>query len=257
MSELAIECAALEKHFRSGASFTDLLRGRLRGRRIDALRGVDLAVRRGEVVALMGPNGVGKSTLLRCVAGLLLPDGGALAVLGEDVRRTGAAFRRRVCYVVSDQRSFSWRLSGEQNLEFFAALHGHSGREARARIASALEGVGLAAEARRPVREYSTGMRQRLALARGMLGAPEVWLFDELTRGVDPRAASSIRALIRAEVQRHGRTALCATHDLADVAELCDRVLVLENGRVQAEGSPAEAARLCGLATAATPGGHA
>jgi ABC-2 type transport system ATP-binding protein len=247
MSELAIESVALEKHFRSGASFTDLLRGRLRGARIDALRGVELAVRPGEVVGLMGPNGVGKSTLLLCVAGLLLPDAGTLSVLGHDVRRAGAEFRRRVCYVVSDQRSFSWRLSGAQNLEFFAALHGLRGREARARIARALDGVGLHGDARRPVREYSTGMRQRLALARGFLGEPEVWLFDELTRGVDPRAASAIRSLIRDELRAHGRTALCATHDLADVAELCDRVVVLEAGRVQAEGAPAEAARLVGI----------
>jgi ABC-2 type transport system ATP-binding protein len=251
MAATVIECVGLRKHFHSAASLGQLLRGRLRGARVEALAGVDLAVQRGEIVALMGANGVGKSTLLRCVAGLLSPDAGQLRVLGVEAGRADAAFRRRVCYVVSDERSFSWRLSGEHNLEFFAALHGLDRRKARARIARAIEIAGLGAAAGRPVREYSTGMRQRLAIARGLLGDPELVLIDELTRGVDPRAAAQVRRLMREELGRAGRTALIATHDLAEAAELATRVVVLEAGTVVADGAPAEARRLIGLADAA------
>lgn len=124
MSETVINSQHLCKSFRSGLSFTHLLRGELRGPRVRALRDVNLEVTRGEVVALMGPNGAGKSTLLRLIAGLLIPDQGSLQILGQDASRSRAALRRRVCYVVCDERSFSWRLTGTQNLLFFAALYG-------------------------------------------------------------------------------------------------------------------------------------
>jgi ABC-2 type transport system ATP-binding protein len=249
MSETVIKGAALEKRFRSGTSFSDLLRGRFFGPWVEALRGVDLEIRRGEIVALMGPNGAGKSTLLRLLAGLLLPDGGQLEVLGQDVSRAGPAFRRRVCYVVSDERSFSWRLSGVQNLEFFAAIYGLRGKEVRARVGRALALVELQEEARRPVREYSTGMRHRLALARGLLAHPDLFLFDELTRGVDPLGASRLRDLIGKELAASRCTALIATHDLMDVTQLCTRAVALSAGRVVGDGASSEAARIIGLDT--------
>jgi ABC-2 type transport system ATP-binding protein len=242
-----ITSRALAKHFRSAASFTDLFRARLFGPRIDALKGIDLEVGRGEILGLMGPNGAGKSTLLRLVAGLLIPDGGELEVLGLDVRRAGAEFRRRVCFVNCDERSFSWRLTGRQNLVFFAALYGLGRKEAAARAARALEMTGLEGEADRPVREYSTGMRQRLALSRGLLGDPEIFLFDEPTRGVDPVAAAGLRRFIRKDVVGERHTALVATHSFSDVGDLCDRVVVLEKGSVVAVGPAEEAAAMVGV----------
>jgi ABC-2 type transport system ATP-binding protein len=240
----AIRAEGLRKHFFSGTNFADLLRGRLRGPRVEALCGVDLRADAGQVLALMGPNGAGKSTLLRLVAGLLLTDGGSLRVLGQDPERAGPDFRRRVCYVVPDERSFSWRLTGLQNLYFFAALHGLRGAYAEQRIQRVLSGVGLAgSEARRPVREYSSGMRQRLALARGLLGEPEVLLLDEPTRGVDPRGARDLRALLSAELFGPRRTAIVATHDPAEAEQLCGRALALDRGRLADEGPAAEVAR--------------
>jgi len=241
-----ISSVGLRKHFFSATGFTDLLRGRMRGRRIQALDRVELTVTQGEILGLMGPNGAGKSTLLRLVAGLLLPDEGQLEVLGMDARQAGAEFRRRVCFVNCDERSFSWRLTGWQNLAFFAALHGLSGARADERVERALGLVDLDGEADRSVREYSTGMRQRLALARGLLGKPEVFLFDEPTRGVDPKSAASLRALIRREVGTD-HTALVATHSFTDIRALCDRVLVLERGVVVARGAPDEAAAMIGV----------
>jgi len=246
---LAISAEGVSKHFFAATSALDLLRGRLRGRRIDAVRGIALAVARGETVGVVGPNGAGKTTLLRLLAGLLLPDAGTLDVLGEAVARTDHRFRRRVCYVVCDERSFSWRLSGRQNLEFFAALHRLAGGEARGRVTAALARVGLEGEADRAVREYSSGMRQRLALARGLLGDPELLLLDEPTRGVDPLCAEELRRFIREELVGEGkRTALVATHNLREVQTLCDRVVVLDAGRVVGEGSAADAARILGVA---------
>jgi ABC-2 type transport system ATP-binding protein len=244
MAEAVITSVALCKHFRSGTSFTDLLRGRLFGPRVDALRGIDLSVAQGEILGVMGPNGAGKSTLLRLISGLLLPDAGRLEVLGQDVARVGASFRRQVCYVNCEERSFSWRLTGLQNLEFFAALYGLRGQRVRERVDGVLATVEMEADAARPVREYSSGMRQRLALARGLLGAPEVFLFDEPTRGLDPAAARRLRRFIRDEVVGGTRTAVVATHSFADASDLCDRVVALDRGVIVSEGEPDDAERM-------------
>lgn len=255
MAQEVIASVGLSKHFHSGTSFSDLLRGRLFGPRVEALQGVDLSVHRGEILGVMGPNGAGKSTLLRLIAGLLLPDAGRLEVLGHDVARVGGArFRQQVCYVNCEERSFSWRITGLQNLQFFAALYGLRGQRARERIEQAVGSVDLQADIRRPVREYSTGLRQRLALARGLLGEPEVFLFDEPTRGLDPPTAARLRRFIRHEVVGSSRTALVATHSFSDVSDLCDRVVLLAEGRLVGEGPPADAARMMAIDLEATSG---
>jgi ABC-2 type transport system ATP-binding protein len=236
----------LRKHFFAATSVVDLLRFRLRGRRVDALRGVDLDLAPGEVLAIVGENGAGKSTLLRLIAGLLLPDGGQLELFGQPVEQVDGRYRARVCYVLADERSFAWRLDGRQNLEFFAALHGLRGELARERIERALAHVGLEGAADRAVREYSSGMRQRLALARGLLGDPQLFLFDEPTRGVDPLNARELRTFISRDLLE-GRSAIVATHDLGEVRQLCDRVLLIEGGEIKGQGSPDEAAALLGL----------
>ncbi|PID37982.1 MAG: ABC transporter ATP-binding protein [Proteobacteria bacterium] len=241
-----LRARGLRKHFFAAASALDLLRLRLRGRRVDALRGVDLELAPGEVLAIVGENGAGKSTLLRLIAGLLLPDGGELDLFGEAVEQVDGRYRAKVCYVLADERSFAWRLDGRQNLEFFATLHGLRGALARERITLALEHVGLAGAADRAVREYSSGMRQRLALARGLLGDPHLFLFDEPTRGVDPLNARDLRTFIGRDLLA-GRSAIVATHDLGEVHQLCDRVIVLERGEVRGQGTPDEAAALLGL----------
>lgn len=247
-ADTVVAASALSKGFRAATTFVDLLRGRLRGRPIAALAAIDLVVARGECLAVVGENGAGKSTLLRLLAALLLPDSGDLRVLGQDVAAVDARFRHRVCYVVAEDRSFSWRLTGEQNLCFFAALYGLRGRAARQRVDAALEAAELRAEGRRSVREYSTGMRSRLAFARALLGDPELWLFDEPTRGVDPLAAARLRRFVREELLgRRGGTAVVATHDLGEVAQLCTRAVALAGGRIVGEGAPEAAPRLLGM----------
>jgi ABC-2 type transport system ATP-binding protein len=238
-SGAAIVVESLGKVFNARASVRDLARGRLFGRPLHALVDVSFSVAAGESVCVMGPNGAGKSTLLRILGGLLLPNTGRATLAGEDASAAGLESRRRVSFVVGDERSFHYRVSGRGNLHYFAALHGLAGPLARRRAGELLERVGLATAADRDYREYSRGMRQRLAIARGLLGDPSVLLLDEPTLGLDPKGARDLRVFLREDVIRTpGRTAIVCSNDPAEARALADRVLFLEGGRLRGEASP-------------------
>jgi ABC-2 type transport system ATP-binding protein len=197
-----------------------------------ALDGLDLDVERGEVVAILGPNGAGKTTLLRILATTVLADGGSATVLGTDVVEESVAARRRVGVMIGDERSLYWRLSGRQNLSFFAALHGMRRREAEARAEDLLTAAGLEAPADRRVLGYSSGMRARLRLARALIADPPLLLLDEPTRNLDPAAATGFRDLARELAAEREAGILFATHDLHEALAVADRVVVLARGRV-------------------------
>jgi ABC-2 type transport system ATP-binding protein len=235
----AVVAEGLGKIFHPPAGMGEMLRGRFFGRPIVALTDVSFSVAPGEVVCVMGPNGAGKSTLVRILGGLLMPSSGSARVGGIDVSTGGAAFRHRVAFVVGDERSFHYRVSGRANLHYFAALHGLPAAEARRRSAALLERVGLGEAADRRYREYSRGMKQRLALARGLLADPEVLLLDEPTLGLDPRGARDLRAFLREQVVRMpGRTAIVCSNDPVEARALADRVLFLDGGKLHADAPP-------------------
>ncbi len=200
---------------------------------VRALRGVSLTVDQGEVFGLVGRNGQGKTTLIKSTCGLIEPSEGAVRVLGFDSVKQVRDVKRSVGLVSADERSFYFRLTGEENLRFFARLLGLSEREASARIAEVVPELELDDVLPRPFQEYSSGNKQRLSIARALLGNPPVLLLDEPTRSLDPISAQALRGTIRRWAgQGVGRTVLITTHNLAEIEALCARVAILSRGRL-------------------------
>lgn len=204
-----------------------------------ALRDVSLEVPRGELFGLLGPNGAGKTTLIKILVTLLLPSSGQARVAGFDVATQAREVRWRIAMVSGGEETGFGLLTLSEQLWMFAQLHGIRTREARRRIAELLEVVGLSAAASRKVSDLSTGMRQRLNLARGLLTEPEVLFLDEPTVGLDVEAARDLRVYIRRWMAERGdRTILLTTHYLAEAEELCDRVAIIDRGTILACDTP-------------------
>lgn len=238
-----LELSDLRKTYPPPFSLRGLFRPRGEGRL--ALAGVSAAVGAGEIVGLVGRNGAGKTTLMKCVLGLLRPDAGSVRVDGLEVPEGSVAHRARIGYVPPVDRAFYLRLSCLENLRFAARLHGVGARESVARARAALASVGLSDRERDRVESLSSGMRQRLALARALQHEPSLLLLDEPTRSLDPAARASLHRLVLDRRQERG--VLVASHDLAEVEALCDRVILLDRGRVVASGTVEEVRRALGL----------
>jgi ABC-2 type transport system ATP-binding protein len=213
-----------------------------RGREVVALDGVSVRIGRGEVHGLLGPNGAGKSTLMKILSTVLLPTSGSAAVLGHDVAGDYRAARSLLGIVFGGDRGLYPRLTARQNLRYWAALYHLPTAAARTRCDELLAEFGLAERGDDKVETYSVGMRQRLHLARGLIGDPQVLLLDEPTNGLDPLAARQLRGTIR-DLARQGRTILLATHDMVEAEAVCDRVTMVNHGRVIATEAPKTLAR--------------
>jgi ABC-2 type transport system ATP-binding protein len=238
---LAIEVRNLTKRFHRSTGYMDLLPSSIRKRQwITAVQDVSLEIKDGELFGLLGPNGAGKTTLIKMLCTLILPTSGRAACYGYDVVREEQRVREMVGLVSADERSFYWRLTGRQNLEFYAALYHMPAQQMRERIDELLSLVGLAEDAERRFHHYSTGMRQKLAIARGLLNNPKLLFVDEPTKGLDPVSAQSVQDFLREKVAGVGRTVIMATHQMTEAEQLCDRVAILDRGRIIALGSVAE-----------------
>jgi ABC-2 type transport system ATP-binding protein len=206
---------------------------------VEALRGVTLDVRAGEIFGLIGRNGAGKTTFAKIVATLVQPTGGAVCVRGFDSVKDEGRVRAQVGLASAEERSFYWRLNVEQNLLFFARLYGMDDRAARARIAELVALFELQELARRRFGQLSTGNKQRVIVARAMLCDPPVLLLDEPTRSLDPIASAEMRATIRRlAAAAQPKTVLLTSHNLAEIEELCDRVAIISRGRIRALDTP-------------------
>jgi|RhiMetdeSRZDD1v2_1073273.scaffolds.fasta_scaffold192117_2 ABC-2 type transport system ATP-binding protein len=233
-----IETHELTKRFRKLHSYRDLVLYPWRRADHLAVDGISLRIERGELFGILGQNGAGKTTLIKMLCTALLPTSGSASIAGYDVVRQARQVRQTIGLVSGEERSFYWRLTGRQNLEFFAALYHVPPATAQQRIDALLSGVGMTGDADRPFRTYSTGMRQKLAIARGLLNQPQVLFMDEPTRSLDPISAQQIRRFVSDYILGHlGSTVILATHSMAEAEELCHRVALIRAGRVVAQGS--------------------
>ncbi|MBI4124817.1 MAG: ABC transporter ATP-binding protein [Deltaproteobacteria bacterium] len=201
-------------------------------RQIAALKQIDFQVSRGETVVLMGPNGAGKTTLLKILATLILPNNGSANVFGLNCAKEERQVKKKIGFLSSDDRNCFWRLTGRQNLDFFAGLFGLSGKERRRKIGEFQELFDLSFLDQR-VGEYSTGMKKRLSLARCLMHNPDLLLLDEPTKGLDSKTSDRLNHYLKEELsKKNGKTMMVVTHHLPEMEKVAGRVLRLENGRL-------------------------
>ncbi|KUM79553.1 ATP-binding cassette domain-containing protein [Streptomyces curacoi] len=210
----------------------------------NALDGLDLTVARGTVHGVLGPNGAGKTTLVRILSTLLRPDSGRVEVAGHDVVRQAYDVRLRIG-LLGQHAAVDEELGGRQNLEMFGRLYHLGARHARVRADELLERFGLADTGRKPVKQYSGGMRRRLDLAASLITDPEVLFLDEPTTGLDPRGRAEVWSAVRSLVGG-GTTVLLTTQYLEEADQLADRISVVDAGRVIADGTADELKALTG-----------
>lgn len=204
-----------------------------------AVQNVTLSIPHGELFGLFGANGAGKSTLIRMLTTLLEPSGGEARVNGFDVLHEGNAVRASVGLVFSNEHSFYKRMTGRENLRFFAALQDVPRKRVRERVNELLALFTLERHADALFHTYSTGMRQKMNVARALLHDPPILFLDEPTKGMDLQTADTVRALLKQEiVERQGKTVFLTTHDLYEMEHLCDRIGVIAHGEIRAFGRP-------------------
>ena len=235
------ECVRLEglsKRFVVRRTWREMLKAPFTRSYAQALSDVTCTIDRGEFFGLLGPNGAGKTTLFKILATLVLPDTGRAVVNGHDVTRQPHEVRRQLVPVVADERTLRWRLNARENLRLYAVLYRVPRRDVQRQIEHVLQIVGLSDTGAKLVGQFSTGMKQRLLIARSLLARPRVLLLDEPTRGLDPLSARSLRTFLKDEVSRkQGCTVLLATHSAEEAFHLCDRVGILDRGRLLTTGS--------------------
>jgi ABC-2 type transport system ATP-binding protein len=223
-----IKTTGLRKSFQTG-----------KGRKavtVDAVRGIDLAVEKGEIFGFLGPNGAGKTTTLRMLATLIPPDGGDAIIAGADLRADPAEVRKRIGYVAQGG-STPDEVSAREELVLQARMYGIGKADAQRRAEAALKAFDLTEYADRPCRTYSGGQRRRVDIALGIIHEPKVLFLDEPTTGLDPQSRAHMWDEVR-RLRDEGMTVFITTHYLDEADALCDRIAIIDNGEIVAEGTP-------------------
>lgn len=225
---------------RGPTSFGGLIRifRGIKGPSVEALRGVNLKIKEGEIFGVLGPNGAGKSTLIKILCTLVIHDEGEAYVNGFDVKKKPGEVLKNLQAVLPESRGFTWRLTGGQNLEFYALLYGLGKKKAEERINYLLEMTGLKERARDGYQRYSTGMQRKLLLCRALLQDTPILLFDELTAGLDPNSAAEFRSMLKRLAREDGKTIFLSTHNLYEAQDMCDRIAILDRGKITACDTP-------------------
>ena len=240
MSSHALEVEGVRKVFvrKDRTSKRRGLRKSRKKEEVVALKDIDLRIARGEVFGVLGPNGSGKSTLIRLVSTLLLPDSGKLRVFGHDVEHDSFAVKRMINRVSVDAAFFK-KFSPIENLMYAARLYGMDAGEARTKMRSIMKRLGLKEETfNNPMEHMSRGMQQKVAVARGFLTSPILLLLDEPTTGLDPHSKRDVQAFVREIRETHDATVLLTTHDMDEADRLCDRIAIIDEGRIVALDTP-------------------
>jgi ABC-2 type transport system ATP-binding protein len=231
----SVEVSGLRREFRGKSS------------PVVALDGVSLHVDQGEIFGVLGPNGAGKTTMIRILSTLLLPTGGYARVMGFDVEHEPEKVRRVINMASGAEKAGYDFISAKRNLWFFSQLYGITSDEAERRISDLSEKLGLTKYLDRKFYALSTGYRQRATIARAFVNQPRVVFLDEPTIGLDVMTARSIRDFLRSEARQAGRTIILATHNMAEVEAICDRVAIVDRGKIIASGTPGELKRSLGV----------
>jgi ABC-2 type transport system ATP-binding protein len=232
---LAIKTVGLTKYFYPKTGLRQVLlrrRSHSTEDRITAVDRVSLEVKRGELFGLLGPNGAGKTTLVKILCTLILPNSGTATVNGYDLSDEEKV-KASIGLVGGEERSFYWRLSGRKNLEFFATLHGFSSLRIMERIERLAKLLDMEEFIDRRFDQYSSGMKQRLGIARGLLNEPRILFLDEPTKSLDPTVAARLRETIHNLAHREGYTVMLVTHQLHEAEELCDRIAIMHQGQIR------------------------
>lgn len=206
---------------------------------VEAVKDLSFSVQKGEILGILGPNGAGKSTTIKMMITMLLPTKGKISILGYDSYYDRKLIRNKINVVFGGERGMYWKLSGYENLLYFAQLYKIPRKEADQKIHKLLDEFGLTKYKDMTVNKYSTGMKQKLHFVRALLNDPEIIFLDEPTNGMDPQTANHVRDIIL-EFKKKGKTIILATHNMLEADKLCDRILIMNKGKIVKIGKPEE-----------------
>lgn len=208
-----------------------------RGESTKAVDGISFSVDKGEIVGFLGPNGAGKTTTIKCICGLVEPTAGDISIFGNDAVNNTRKAVRKTSAVLEGNRNIYWRLTTRENLEFFGGLHGRSRKEVRSQIKSLLERFDLKDKEDAPARKLSRGMQQKLALSCALVRGTDFLLLDEPTLGLDVKTSKEMREFVKELTSDGGKTILLSSHDMNVVEDVCERVIIMNQGKVLANDS--------------------
>jgi len=228
----AIEISNLKRQFKTTIGVI-----KRQTKEVVAVDGISFDIHAGELFGLLGPNGAGKTTTIKMLTTLLIPSSGTATIMGLDVVKDAEKIRPRIGFIFGGERGLYWRLSGLDNLRYFATLYYVDAKVAKKKIPELIELVGLKGREKEKVEGYSRGMRQRLHIARALLHDPEVLFLDEPTMGLDPVGAREMRMTIR-DLQSAKKTILLTTHYMFEADALCERIAVINKGKIVALNTP-------------------
>lgn len=235
----AVETRHVTKRFPREKRYHELILHPFRREEITVIQDLNLQVKEGEIFCLLGPNGAGKTTLLKILSGLIIPTEGNAFINGTNSTTGKQKIRKKIGFVINEERSFYWRLTGRQNLRFFATLNNMDNRDAQKRIDEVLELNGLKDVADESFKNYSSGMKQRLAITRALLTDPEIIIMDEPTLSLDPLSITLFKGFIIDLLnKKEGKTLFIATHDIKFVEEIDEGIIgIIHKGRLLVKDS--------------------